>query len=147
MKKDYSKYVKYISSDEWYQVRLRVYKDRGHKCERCSSTIKLEVHHKTYKNLFNEPLRDLLLLCQKCHKAEHKKLKTTKVTKRSKSRKNTKKKAFCRQMYGYLPGLHIASPKSKKKITAWIKNKVFDEGRVTYDDLRDDMMKHWDMLR
>jgi predicted HNH restriction endonuclease len=30
-----------------------------------------QVHHKTYKNIFNEPLSDLLAVCASCHAEMH----------------------------------------------------------------------------
>jgi cytochrome c len=32
---------------------------------------RLEIHHKTYKNIFNEKMEDLELLCHSCHQQEH----------------------------------------------------------------------------
>ena len=39
----------------------------GERCELCGSTLSLQVHHKTYENLFHENLDDLQVLCVKCH--------------------------------------------------------------------------------
>ena len=76
--KDYELYRAYLDTPQWKAIRLEVIDDRGGKCERCESTYRLEVHHKSYKNLFNEGLADLELLCHSCHSKEHKKVKKPK---------------------------------------------------------------------
>ena len=65
------KYLAYINSKEWLDIRIEIHHIRGGKCERCESTYNLQVHHITYKNLFNEEPSDLELLCSGCHIAEH----------------------------------------------------------------------------
>ena len=65
-------YRAYLRTPEWKAIRLDILHLRNHKCERCDSTNRLEVHHKTYKNLFNESPKDLELLCHKCHSNHHK---------------------------------------------------------------------------
>lgn len=69
------KYLDYLKSDEWAQLKIDLFNHRGYKCERCWKTNKLHIHHKTYDNLFNEEPEDLEILCQKCHRLEHKKSK------------------------------------------------------------------------
>ena len=78
-------YKKYLLSKEWQEKRKKVF-ERALKnancnneygiCERCGykpNKYCLQVHHRTYEHLFNEPLEDLELLCPNCHKAETKK--------------------------------------------------------------------------
>lgn len=36
-------------------------------CYICSSFENLHIHHKTYKNFRREELRDVVVLCRKCH--------------------------------------------------------------------------------
>lgn len=67
-----NKYHKYLLSDEWANLKIDLFKKRGKICERCLSNDKIHVHHLTYKNIFNEDPKDLLILCSKCHKKEHK---------------------------------------------------------------------------
>lgn len=64
-------YIKYIQSKSWEKIRLRIIKQRKSKCENCGSTEHLQVHHKTYKNLFNEKDNDLQVLCRSCHYSVH----------------------------------------------------------------------------
>lgn len=66
------KYNDYLKSAKWRKLRKEIIEARGGKCERCASKIILQLHHKTYKNIFNEKPEDLEVLCRKCHKKEHK---------------------------------------------------------------------------
>ena len=68
MNKEYKEYLK---SNNWKLKKAEVLKVKKNKCESCGSTKKLEVHHKTYKNIFKESLSDLKLLCRNCHMKEH----------------------------------------------------------------------------
>lgn len=52
-------------------MRINLFKTRGKKCERCGSTKRIEVHHKTYVRLCNEKSTDLEVLCNLCHAKEH----------------------------------------------------------------------------
>lgn len=67
------KYKKYLKSDSWNLIRDIVIERDGCKCTRCGSVNILQVHHKTYKNIFNEieHLDDLITLCKSCHYDEH----------------------------------------------------------------------------
>ena len=87
--KNYHLYQAYLKTPEWKAIRLLVINERKGKCERCGSTEKLEVHHKTYKNLFNEPLEDLELLCKVCHTKHH-----NKTNNKRKNKKKRYKKKF-----------------------------------------------------
>jgi len=60
-------YRTYLLSDEWKLKRREVIKRAGGRCQTCNSLGKLEVHHRTYKDIFNEKLEDLIALCPKCH--------------------------------------------------------------------------------
>lgn len=70
------KYNDYLRSPQWRQKRQQLFEQRGKCCERCGLDmgelgISPDVHHKTYDNLFNEPLEDLEVLCRPCHKKHH----------------------------------------------------------------------------
>jgi len=65
------KYKKYLLSKEWNDIKIDLFEFRGKKCERCGSTNQIQVHHLTYKNVFNEEPEDLEILCKVCHKEEH----------------------------------------------------------------------------
>lgn len=84
MKKDKEKYYKYLKSTAWKTKRTEIFLERNGICERCNKsllTTQFQVHHKTYKNVFNEQNKDLELLCKPCHEKEHKK-KTPKQKKK-----------------------------------------------------------------
>jgi 5-methylcytosine-specific restriction endonuclease McrA len=67
------KYHRYLrSSKEWATIKIELYASRGKKCEVCYSTYKLQVHHRTYKNIYNEEPSELVILCDVCHKKAHK---------------------------------------------------------------------------
>lgn len=72
-------YKQYLQSKEWVDIRVSLIESRKC-CERCGNRKGLQVHHKTYKNIFNEEPSDLELLCSGCHQKEHfkpvKKIKT-----------------------------------------------------------------------
>ncbi len=66
-------YYVFLKSNYWSNVRKKVLKRDNNQCIVCKSTLRLEVHHDTYKNHFKEHLNlaDLLTLCQKCHQEHH----------------------------------------------------------------------------
>ncbi|MHA1213097.1 MAG: HNH endonuclease [Candidatus Heimdallarchaeota archaeon] len=66
-KRKFWTYKEYIKSDEWKIKRAFALNRTGHRCEKCGSQYKLEVHHKTYDNLYKESPKDLEVLCAKCH--------------------------------------------------------------------------------
>jgi 5-methylcytosine-specific restriction endonuclease McrA len=63
-------YREYLASPHWIEMQARVREERRC-CEACTATNGLQVHHKTYKRLGRERLRDLTLLCGECHKWIH----------------------------------------------------------------------------
>lgn len=77
------KYNTYIQSKHWLQTRIDILTNRP-KCERCGSKHKLQVHHLTYKNIYNENPEDLEVLCAKCHMQEHGLIKVKKSFNRKK---------------------------------------------------------------
>lgn len=68
-------YQEYIRSSEWNKKRLRALRAAGYRCGLCSTDTDLQVHHRTYEKLGNEPLRHLLVLCGNCHASVHGKQK------------------------------------------------------------------------
>ena len=76
----YIDYKKYIQSNEWREVRQRYFNSKmPQKCFGCNKPKQsgFHIHHKTYKRLGKEYLRDLCLVCPECHKAIHKLQKKT----------------------------------------------------------------------
>lgn len=64
-------YIKYINSDEWNRKRKQRKIIDNFTCQECNSTLKLTVHHKSYANLGNEEMSDLITLCWECHQDLH----------------------------------------------------------------------------
>lgn len=98
-------YKQYLLSNEWLSIRLDILTSRK-VCERCGSKKRLQVHHKHYRNIFNEEPEDLELLCDRCHKKEHKpKISLAKKVKKLKQKRNgkqnnrRKKKRFYSRMH------------------------------------------------
>jgi len=65
------RYLKYLHSDAWQGLRAIVFMRCSNICEVCKLQPAEEVHHKTYENLFREPLDDLLGVCSYCHEKLH----------------------------------------------------------------------------
>jgi len=64
-------YDKYLMSDEWAVVRIKVLARANHKCEGCLERPAVLAHHTTYEHVGNEFLFELLALCQECHDRVH----------------------------------------------------------------------------
>lgn len=68
------KYIAYLNSFDWQQIREHVRKRDDYKCVKCGSRGLLECHHTSYKFLYREwanDYKDLISLCRKCHQKEH----------------------------------------------------------------------------
>lgn len=70
-KKWYGDYATYLKSEKWQVKRLELFALRGRKCETCSATKNIQVHHLHYRNIFDEKMEDLQALCVKCHRKVH----------------------------------------------------------------------------
>ena len=66
-------YAEYIRSEAWQEVRRRFWASRLPKeCYCCGREDgPKDLHHRTYKNLGNERLMDLVPLCRSCHMRVH----------------------------------------------------------------------------
>lgn len=67
-------YNEQLKSPRWAAFRERVLKDRGARCERCGSSERLQVHHLRYKRgklAWQYDMKDVLLLCDRCHARLH----------------------------------------------------------------------------
>jgi 5-methylcytosine-specific restriction endonuclease McrA len=63
-------YKAYLKSPEWKAKRKQVLKRDNYICQECGDRA-WQVHHKTYKRIFNERLSDLISLCEDCHREIH----------------------------------------------------------------------------
>lgn len=64
-------YHAYLMSPEWKEKRDRVMKRANGLCEGCLKKQAENVHHKTYANIYNEFLFELVALCRDCHDKIH----------------------------------------------------------------------------
>lgn len=64
-------YAKYINSIRWAKKRIQALEHYGYKCDICKTDQKLQVHHKSYRNVGKEQMADLRVLCKDCHSIEH----------------------------------------------------------------------------
>jgi 5-methylcytosine-specific restriction endonuclease McrA len=61
------KYTDYLKSPRWRVIRgVVLSRDKGI-CQACLREKATEVHHLTYVHIFNEPLFDLVSVCEDCH--------------------------------------------------------------------------------
>lgn len=67
-------YRDYLQSNHWKETRARALQRANYKCEKCSYTEQLQVHHLNYNNLWHEHDEDLLVVCRKCHAKIHHKI-------------------------------------------------------------------------
>ena len=56
------RYRRYLQSDAWKTKRKAVLQAAGFRCRRCGAPA-TEVHHETYKRIYNERMSDLTALC------------------------------------------------------------------------------------
>lgn len=65
------KYEEYLQSDIWREKRMKALKRDGFQCQICGSGKNLQVHHIRYPNTYGEePLEDLITVCDVCHSAK-----------------------------------------------------------------------------
>ena len=67
----FGKYTTYINSENWKIKRREALIRDKNLCQECKNKPAEDVHHKTYDNLYNEPLEDLISLCRECHTEIH----------------------------------------------------------------------------
>jgi hypothetical protein len=65
------KYHSYIKSPAWKSKRENALKHHGRCCKVCGTSQNIGVHHLTYKNLGNEKMEDLTVLCWEHHSEHH----------------------------------------------------------------------------
>lgn len=65
-------YDVYLASDAWAHKKSKVMQRANGMCEGCGDEKAQEVHHKTYKNVGDEFLFELVALCNTCHDRYHK---------------------------------------------------------------------------
>jgi 5-methylcytosine-specific restriction endonuclease McrA len=64
-------YYLYLQSSEWKAKRQAVWERESGLCQGCRAEPIEHVHHSTYSHLFDEPLFQLVGLCENCHRKVH----------------------------------------------------------------------------
>lgn len=64
-------YKEYLETDEWKLKRKDALIRANYKCQLCNQSGALNVHHRTYERRGNELIKDLIVLCSKCHSKFH----------------------------------------------------------------------------
>lgn len=64
-------YPDYLNTQHWHVVRSKAKVRAGWKCQLCSATGQLDVHHNTYDNIGCEQDSDVIVLCRTCHSQFH----------------------------------------------------------------------------
>ncbi len=64
-------YFTYMTSAAWKRKRQFALDYHGIKCSVCGTSENLQVHHKHYRRLGREKMKDLKVLCEGCHANEH----------------------------------------------------------------------------
>lgn len=64
-------YHAHLKTSEWKVRRDKVLERDNFVCMGCMKNKATEVHHLTYDHVFNEPLFDLVSICEECHKNVH----------------------------------------------------------------------------
>jgi 5-methylcytosine-specific restriction endonuclease McrA len=73
MSKRKSKYLRYLESGHWRDLRTKAFERDGYKCVECGGSANLQGHHVRYKkDLRLVPVDWIISLRKKCHKALHK---------------------------------------------------------------------------
>jgi hypothetical protein len=64
-------YYNYLQSVKWKEFRELAFEHFGRKCGLCDSEFDVQLHHKHYRNVFNETFADVIPLCRRCHQKHH----------------------------------------------------------------------------
>jgi len=64
-------YRQYLASPAWQARRIKRMSMDGGRCQGCGRRDDLHVHHRTYVRFGNEPLDDLITVCDLCHSLVH----------------------------------------------------------------------------
>jgi 5-methylcytosine-specific restriction endonuclease McrA len=67
----WSRYEEYLQSPEWAARRTKVLARDGGLCQACLERRATQAHHLTYERVFDEPLFDLIAICEACHLRLH----------------------------------------------------------------------------
>jgi len=70
---DYKKYLAYLRSEKWKRKRNAVFQRENGICQGCMEEPIENIHHTpaAYAHLYDEPLFELIGLCETCHRKVH----------------------------------------------------------------------------
>lgn len=64
-------YDAYLKTEKWRALRTKILRRANGVCEGCGKLAATQVHHLTYKHIFEEFLFELVAVCDPCHKRLH----------------------------------------------------------------------------
>jgi hypothetical protein len=67
----FTAYTWYLGSAFWRERREHILQRASHTCEKCETRPATEVHHLTYKRVFQGLPSDLIALCRQCYSEIH----------------------------------------------------------------------------
>lgn len=96
----------YLNTQHWKCLKKDKLKITP-RCEKCGTQTYLDVHHTTYKNLYDVNVSDLITLCRKCHTDVHLNLnkETYKKFKQKRKKEFRRKKRFAVKQVSKILGL------------------------------------------
>lgn len=65
------KYLDYLDSEHWKELRKAKFALTGYKCECCGRKERIQLHHINYRNWYDCTPDDLIALCHSCHTDLH----------------------------------------------------------------------------
>lgn len=65
----FDKHNKYLTSMEWTEKRDEVLRRDEYLCQACLKRKATQVHHVSYRHWQNEPLYELISVCESCHES------------------------------------------------------------------------------
>ncbi len=68
---DSRKYYAYLQSAKWQKKRDQVFQRENGICQGCREEPIENTHHTNYAHLYDEPLFELVGLCETCHRKVH----------------------------------------------------------------------------
>jgi 5-methylcytosine-specific restriction endonuclease McrA len=92
------RWIHYLRSSHWRNLRIQAFERDGYKCGRCGSRAKLRGHHKRYRSdLTLCTVDDVETLCEACHAKHHKqKRKARKLERRPRRKRDHLVDIICR---------------------------------------------------
>lgn len=103
-------YNDYLRTRHWRKIRIKTAEKNNYHCELCEKEVKVgfHIHHKTYRNLGNENLEDLMFLCENCHQNLHSILRSHRnIDKPKKKRKLLSWRNIVLVVFGFLLAIFL----------------------------------------